>query len=223
MWIARSRVPPLSSIVCKSPQKGLRFYAIFLRRGELVGDGLNVEAALETKLIDTGSSGETCLDDGLLADIQALRDRVDSLEGLTAMNLPSYTLEGGGISDLLVRVDTWAGKMRLVESRMRGEGYILADNAFLSLLNTETWCRTFFADGYFERVVDAVSIFAFISTLKYKTANVDFYEKSKAKRLGLTSSQGKVFALLHNVLPKIFGSIGDDPSVPIPNIKTQDK
>ena len=96
MWIAKSRLLPLSSIVFKSPSKGLAFYATFLRRGELVGDGLNVKAALETKLIDMGSSGETCLYDGLLADLQALRERVDSLEGLTAMNLPSYALEGEG-------------------------------------------------------------------------------------------------------------------------------
>lgn len=71
--------------------------------------------------------------------------------------------------------------------------------------------------------MDAVSLFAYMPTLKYKTANEDLDEKSKAKRLGLTSSQGKVLASLHNVLPKIFGSMGDDPSVPIPNLKTRDK
>ena len=50
--------------------------------------------ALEAKLIDMGSSGETGLDDGLFADLQALRDRVGSLEGRILVDLPSYALEG---------------------------------------------------------------------------------------------------------------------------------
>ena len=45
----------------------------------MVGDGLRMGEALEAKLIDMGSSGETGLDDGLFADLQALRDRVGFL------------------------------------------------------------------------------------------------------------------------------------------------
>ena len=48
-------------------------------------------------------------------------------------------------------------------------------------------------------------------------------EKSKAKLLGLTSTQGKVLASFHNALPDILGSIGDKPSVPISTLKTMDK
>ena len=66
----------------------------FCGEGELVGEGLTVGAALEAKLIDIGSRGEAGLHDGLLADLQALRDRVDSLEGCSAVVLPSNTLEG---------------------------------------------------------------------------------------------------------------------------------
>ena len=62
-----------------------------------------------------------------------------------------------------------------------------------------------------------------MSGIKYKSSNDDLDEKSNAKRSGLTSAQGKVLASLHNVLPEIFGFIGDDPSVPIPNLKTRYK
>ena len=216
-----------STSLFDSMQVPLKRVYVFMQRfcgeGELVGEGLTVGAALEAKLIDIGSRGETGLHDGLLADLHALRDRVDSLEGRSAVDLPSNTLEGGDITELLVHVDGLAGEMRLMESRMRGEGYVLADNTFLSQLDTETWCRTFFANGHFEYVVDAVSLFAYMPTLKYKTANEDLDKKSKAKRLGLTSSQGNLLASLHNVLPEIFGSMGDDPSVPIPNLKTRHK
>ena len=57
-------------------------------------------------------------------------------------------------------------------------------------------------------------------SIKYKSTNDDLDEKSKFKRLGVMSLQGKVLASLHNVLPAIFGSIADDPLVPIPNFKT---
>ena len=57
----------------------------------------------------------------------------------------------------------------------------------------------------------------------YKTTNEDLDEKSKAKNLGITNSQGNMFASLYNVLPKIFSLFGNDPSIPIPNLKTSDK
>ena len=41
--------------------------------------------------------------------------------------------------------------------------------------------------------------------------------------MSLTSSQGKVLASLHNVLPAIFGSKDSDALHPIPNLKTRDK
>ena len=106
---------------------------------------------------------------------------------------------------------------------MRGEGCIFVNNAFHSQMDTESWCRVHFVGGYFDYIVDAVSLFAFMPTLKYKTANDELDEKSKAKHLELTRSQGKVLASLHNILPEIFGSMGDDPSIPIINIKTRDK
>ena len=57
----------------------------------------------------------------------------------------------------------------------------------------------------------------------YETTNEDLDEKSKAKNLGITNSQGNMFASLYNVLPKIFSLFGNDPSIPIPNLKTSDK
>ena len=57
----------------------------------------------------------------------------------------------------------------------------------------------------------------------YISYNDDLDEKSKVKRLGLTSVQGKVLVSLHNLISEIVSSIGNDPSVPIPNLKTWDK
>ena len=82
---------------------------------------------------------------------------------------------------------------------MRGEGCIFVNNAFHSQMDTESWCRVHFVGGYFDYIVDAVSLFAFMPTLKYKTANDELDEKSNAKHLELTRSQGKVLASLHNI------------------------
>ena len=97
------------------------------------------------------------------------------------------------------------------------------NNTFLSQMDTKSWCRVHFVGGYFDYIVDAVSLFAFMPTLRYETANDELDEKSEVKYLGLTRSQGKVLASLHNILPDFFGSMGDNPSIPVINIKTWDK
>ena len=135
---------------------------------------------------------------------------------------PSASLEWVRFSKLLSRVDELTGEMRLVESRMRGESYVLAGNAFFSQMGIESWCQVYFVRGPFKYVVDTVSLYSFTPTLKYKTTNDDLDEKSKAKRLKLTSSQGKALDLLHNVLPEIFGSMGFNPLIPIPNLNTRE-
>ena len=48
-------------------------------------------------------------------------------------------------------------------------------------------------------------------------------DKSTKKYMWMMNSQGKKSALLYNVLSEIFGSIGNNQSILIPNSKTLDK
>ena len=104
------------------------------------------------------------------------------------------------MSALPHRVNGLAEELNLVKSWMRGEGFVIMDHAFLSMMYVETYFRK----GHFEYIIDAVSLFSFMSGIKYKSSNDDLDEKSKVKRLGLTSAQGKVLGSLHNVLPENF-------------------
>ena len=106
---------------------------------------------------------------------------------------------------------------------MRREGFVIADNAFLSTLDTETWAAIHFKKGRYEYIVDSVSLFSFMPQSEYKHSNDDLDEKAKAAKLGLTSAKGKIFASLHNVLPDFFGSKDRDALHAIPNLKTRDK
>ena len=68
-------------------------------------------------------------------------------------------------------MDDIVEELKLIESRMRGEGFVIADNAFLSALDTETWAAIHFKKGHYEYIVDAVSLFSFMPQSEYKHSN----------------------------------------------------
>ena len=87
-----------------------------------------------------------------------------------------------------------------------------------SLLRTKCFCL------HWIRKLGLISIFvvsllAFIPQSEYKHSNDDLGKKYKAVKFGLISTQGKVLASLHNVLPAIFSSKDGDVLHPIPNLK----
>ena len=54
-------------------------------------------------------------------------------------------------------------ELKLVESRMRGESFVIMDHTFLSMVNVETWSATYFRQGHFEYTIDDVSMFSFMT------------------------------------------------------------
>ena len=157
-------------------------------------------------------------------DLKAIKSRLIFLENGTIFS--SFSVPFPPFDDttaLSLRMYDIVEELKLIESRMRGEGFVIVDNDFLSSLNTETWVAIHFKKGHYEYIVDAVSLFSFIPQSENKHSNDDLDEKSKATKLGLTSAQGKVFISLHNVLPAIFGSKDSDVLHLFPSLKTRDK
>ena len=62
-------------------------------------------------------------------------------------------------------------ELKLVESRMRGEGFVIMNHAIISMMDVETWSVTYFRQGHFKYIIDAVSLFSFILGIKYKSSN----------------------------------------------------
>ena len=54
---------------------------------------------------------------------------------------------------------------------MRGEGFVIMNHAIISMMDVETWSATYFRQGHFEYIIDAVSLFSFILGIKYKSSN----------------------------------------------------
>ena len=47
------------------------------------------------------------------------------------------------VAALSHRVDGLVEELKLVESRMRDEGFVIMDHAFLSMMDVETWSATY--------------------------------------------------------------------------------
>ena len=45
---------------------------------------------------------------------------------------------------LLLPVDGLLEELKLVESRIKGEGFVIMDHAFLSIIDVKTWSVTYF-------------------------------------------------------------------------------
>ena len=54
---------------------------------------------------------------------------------------------------------------------MRGEGFVIMNHAIISMMDVETWSVTYFRQGHFKYIIDAVSLFSFILGIKYKSSN----------------------------------------------------
>ena len=66
------------------------------------------------------------------------------------------------VAALSRRVDGLMEELKLVESRMRGEGFVNMDHTFLSMMDVKTWSATYFRQGHFEYTIDAVSMLSFM-------------------------------------------------------------
>ena len=187
----------------RSMHRIFNFLKRFCGPDELVGDGLNVGPALEQKLvtldetlqdlsrrlpsISVGSSSSSSQQND---ETKALQSRLTFLKNNASFSSSSSYLPSSSDDtiSLSLRMDDIVEELKLIVSRMRGEGFVNADNTFLSALDNETWAAIHFKKGHYEYIVDAVSLFSFMPQSEYKHSNDDLDEKSKAAKLGLTNA-----------------------------------
>ena len=75
-------------------------------------------------------------------DLRVVLARLEVLER-GGLGGSSSTDDLSQVAALSHRVDGLVEELKLVESRMRDEGFVIMDDAFLSMMDVETWSATY--------------------------------------------------------------------------------